>query len=125
MLTGVYLGGVEFAVVQLQDAQGRLQVGLGLRQLQLDGPQAVGIRGGQVHPEQRQIHLKDRSGADRMLAADGCYGPDLGRLKMCSYKKQIGSKNHKEMRLESYLRLYCPRVNCCNVHDSTCGAQSK
>lgn len=61
MLTGVYLGGVEFAVVQLQDAQGRLQVGLGLRQLQLDGPQAVGIRGGQVHPEQRQIHLKDRS----------------------------------------------------------------
>lgn len=58
---GVYLGGVEFAVVQLQDAQGRLQVGLGLRQQQLDGPQTVGIGGGQVHPEQGQIHLEDRS----------------------------------------------------------------
>lgn len=61
MLTGVHLGGGDFAVVQLQDAQGRLQVGLGLRQLQLEGPQTVGIRGGQVHPEQRQIHLKDGS----------------------------------------------------------------
>lgn len=60
----VYLGGVEFAVVQLQDAQGRLQVGLGLRQLQLDGPQAVGVGGGQVHPQQRQIHLEDRSFQD-------------------------------------------------------------
>lgn len=61
----VHLGGVEFAVVQLEDAQGRLQVGLGLGQLQLDGPQTVGIRGGQVHPQQRQIHLKDRRQAYR------------------------------------------------------------
>lgn len=56
-----YLGGVEFAVVQLQDVQGSLQVGLRLRQLQLDGPQTVGIRGGQVHPQQGQIHLKEQT----------------------------------------------------------------
>lgn len=70
----VHLGGVEFAVVQLQDAQGRLQVGLGLRQLQLDGPQTVGIGGGQVHPQQGQVHLKDGSFQDaswrRMLRLD-------------------------------------------------------
>lgn len=52
-------------MVQLEDAQGRLQVGLGLGQLQLDGPQTVGIGGGQVHPQQRQIHLEDRSSAGR------------------------------------------------------------
>ena len=40
----VYLGGVEFAVVQLQDVKGRLQVGLRLRQLHLDGPQTVDVR---------------------------------------------------------------------------------
>lgn len=39
----VYLGGVEFAVVQLQDVQGRLEVGLRLRQLHLDGPEAVDV----------------------------------------------------------------------------------
>lgn len=39
------LGGVEFAVVQLQDLQGCLEVGLWLRQLHLDGPQAVDVRG--------------------------------------------------------------------------------
>lgn len=61
MLPAIYLGGVQFAVVQLQDAQGCLQVGLGLRQLQFDGPQTVCIRGGQVHSEQRQIHLKERN----------------------------------------------------------------
>lgn len=65
MLLHIYLGGVELAVVQLQDLQRLLQVGLGLRQLQLDGPQTVGVRGGQVHPQQRQIHLKERSSADQ------------------------------------------------------------
>lgn len=69
----VYLGGVEFAVVQLQDAQGRLQVGLGLRQLQLDGPQTVGVRGGQVHPEQRQIHLKGRKAAGHTGMSPGLF----------------------------------------------------
>lgn len=38
------LGGVELAVVQLQDLQGSLEVGLRLRELHLDGPQAVDIR---------------------------------------------------------------------------------
>ena len=47
-----YLGGVELAVVELQDLQGRLEVGLRLRQLHLDGPQAVDVRGGEVHPQQ-------------------------------------------------------------------------
>lgn len=40
----VYLGGVELAVVKLQDLQGRLEVGLRARQLHLDGPQAVDVR---------------------------------------------------------------------------------
>lgn len=40
----VYLGGVELAVVKLQDLQGRLEVGLRPRQLHLDGPQAVDVR---------------------------------------------------------------------------------
>lgn len=53
-------------MVQLQDAQGRLQVGLGLRQLQLDGAQTVGVGGGQVHPQQGQVHL----GTDGKLS--GC-----------------------------------------------------
>lgn len=35
------LGGVQFAVVQLEDLQGSLEVGLWLQQFQLDGPQAV------------------------------------------------------------------------------------
>lgn len=59
-----YLGGVEFAVVQLQNVQCRLQVGLGLRQLHLDGSQTVGVRRGQVHPQQRQIHLQDEEEAN-------------------------------------------------------------
>lgn len=54
----VYLGGVEFAVVQLQDLQRSLEVGLRLRQLHLDGPQAVDVRGRQVHPQQREINLQ-------------------------------------------------------------------
>lgn len=40
----VYLGGVKFAVVQLQDMQRRLEVGLRLRQLHLYGAQAVDVR---------------------------------------------------------------------------------
>lgn len=61
----VYLGGVEFAVMQLQDAQSRLQVGLRLRQLHLDGPQAVDVRRRQVHPQQGQVHLRGRNAAVR------------------------------------------------------------
>lgn len=40
----VYLGGVELAVVQLQDLQGCLEVGLRLRKLHLNWPQAVDVR---------------------------------------------------------------------------------
>lgn len=38
------LGGVQFAVVQLKDLQGSLEVGLWLQQFQLDWPQAVNAR---------------------------------------------------------------------------------
>lgn len=65
VLLQAHLGGVELAVVQLQDLQRLLQVGLRLRQLQLDGPQTVGVGGGQVHPQQRQIHLEGRGSADQ------------------------------------------------------------
>lgn len=100
---GFNLGGVQFAVVQLQDPQGRLQVGLGLRQLQLDGPQTVGVGGGQVHPQQRQIHLK------------------VGR-KVSSQEASLETVGGK--LTTSYLRLCCPRVNCCSVGDSTCGRRA-
>lgn len=51
------LGGVQFTVMQLEDLQGGLEVGLWLQQFQLDWPQAVNTGGRQVHPEQGQIHL--------------------------------------------------------------------
>lgn len=47
-------------MVQLEDLQGSLEVGLGLQQFQLDGPQAVDAGGRQVHPEQGQVHLSHR-----------------------------------------------------------------
>ena len=62
-LAVAYLGGVELAVVELQDLQGSLEVCLRLRQLHLDGPQAVDIRGGQVHPQQGQVHLQTAGGS--------------------------------------------------------------
>ena len=43
-IINIYLGGVELAVVQLKDMQGSLEVGLRLRKLHLDRPQAVGVR---------------------------------------------------------------------------------
>lgn len=39
------LGGVQFAVVQLEDLQGSLEVGLWLQQFQLDWSQAVDTGG--------------------------------------------------------------------------------
>lgn len=64
------LGGVQFAVVQLEDLQGSLEVGLGLQQFQLDGPQTVNAGGRQVHPEQGQIHLSHTgTGTQVRLAA--------------------------------------------------------
>ena len=45
-------------MVQLQDLQGSLEIGLRPRQLHLDGPQTVDVRGGQVHSQQRQINLQ-------------------------------------------------------------------
>lgn len=55
------LSGVQLAVVQLEDLQGSLEVGLWLQQFQFDGSQAMNTRGRQVHPEQGQIHLSHTS----------------------------------------------------------------
>lgn len=59
----VYLGGVELAVVQLQDLQGCLEVGLRLRKLHLNWPQAVDVRRREVHSQQRKINLQSRNTA--------------------------------------------------------------
>lgn len=63
------LGGIQFAVVQLEDLQGSLEVGLWLEQFQLDWPQAVNAGWGQVHPEQGQIHLSHTQQATHVRLA--------------------------------------------------------
>lgn len=51
--------------MKLQDVQGRLEVGLRLRQLHLDGPQTVDVGRRQVHSQQRQVDLEGRNPAVR------------------------------------------------------------
>lgn len=85
-----YLGGVEFAVVQLQNVQRRLQVGLGLRQLHLDGSQTVGVRRGQVHPQQRQIYLQDGGGGGGKYAR---FSQHFTRTTNCTTKTRTCREN--------------------------------
>lgn len=53
-----HFGGVEFAVVKLKNLQSRLEIGLWLTQLHLDGTQEVHVWRRQIHAQQREIHLQ-------------------------------------------------------------------
>lgn len=99
--------------MELQDVQGRLEVGLRLRQLHLDGPQTVDVGRRQVHSQQRQVDLEGRS----LAVCDW-----LGVAASQFLRQQRG---HQIRNQTCDLHLYSLPPSCCNVGDSICGAHRK